>query len=339
MRLHGLFSPKMLGECTLRHRIAMAPLTRMRVDDDGVLSPHTPLYYRQRASEGGLILSEATLPAREAGGLPRLPGIYTQRQIERWRQVVDGVHEAGGYIFCQLYALGRIADPALVNVVGMSHDVYNGNIVSQLSETDVRRYISHFSQAAVNAVAGARFDGVEIHAANGYLLDQAIQLSHTRTDGFGGLNNLAFPFQVVESTAMAVGERRTGVRISPFSRYQGMRAGEDPYSAFEPLVRILVQNLPNLAYIHFVEGFSDEDIKMGDELKSQIKMAGIPVISNLCYALDVANRRAEEFDEIVAFGKHFVSNPDLPERLRNGWPLNEPDSTTYYSGGEKGYTE
>lgn len=171
------------------------------------------------------------------------------------------------------------------------------------------------------------------------MLDQAIQLTNTRSDTYGGQNRLQFPFEVVDSTSAAIGERKTGVRISPFSRYQGMRTSDDPYAAFEPFVRMLVRSFPNLAYIHFVEGFSDEDIRIGDELKLQIKKAGIPVISNLCYALDVANSRAEDYDEIVAFGKHFVSNPDLPERLRNAWPLNEPDTGTYYTGGEKGYTE
>ncbi|TIB81163.1 FMN-linked oxidoreductase [Wallemia mellicola] len=340
MRPGGLFKPARIGNCNLSHRIALAPLTRLRVDDFGVPSDYTPLYYQQRASKGGLLISEATLPAKEAGGLPRLPGIYTNEQINRWREVVESVHRLGTFIFCQLYALGRVADPRLVdNLVGVSNDVYNGNNVKQLSEEDIRRYIAHFRQASINAVDKAGFDGVEVHSANGYLLDQAIQqVSNKRLDSYGGLNRLRFPYEVVETTTQAIGEAKTGVRISPFSRYQGMR-DECPYTTFEPWVRTLVKNFPNIAYVHFVEGFTEDDIKIGDELKKQIKMSNIPVISNLAYSLEVANSRAEEHDEIVAFGKQFISNPDLPERIYNEWPLNEPDTSTYYTQGREGYIE
>ena len=178
--MRGLFKGIALGEHQLRHRIAMAPLTRLRVDQDGVPAPYTPLYYSQRASAGGLIITEATLPAQEAGGLPNLPGIYTPWQIQRWREVVAGVHAKKGVIFCQLYALGwvtssahfllscwfsRVASPHLVTVKGMLDDVYDGNRVHKLSESDIQRYIAHFATAAGNAVHGAGFDGVEVHAA------------------------------------------------------------------------------------------------------------------------------------------------------------------------------
>ncbi|TIA87208.1 hypothetical protein E3P99_03318, partial [Wallemia hederae] len=341
-RMRGLFKAIAMGEHQLRHRVAMAPLTRLRVDEQGVPAPYTPLYYSQRASDGGLIITEATLPAEEAGGLPNLPGIFSSSQIQRWRQVVKGVHAKKGVIFCQLYALGRVASPHLVTVRGMLDDVYDGNRVTKLSESDIQRYIAHFATAAGNAVDGAGFDGVEIHAANGYLLDQAIQLSHLRSDAYGGANHLQFPIEVVDQTQHAIGERKTGVRISPFSRYQGMRnssASDHPYALFEPFVRHLVTCFPRLAYVHFVEGYTEEDVRMGDELKRQIKAAGIPVISNLCYNLDVAHSRALHHDEIVAFGKDFVSNPDLPKRIEMGWPLNEPDVSAYYTGGEKGYID
>lgn len=353
----ALFKPLRVGRSELQNRLAMAPLTRFRADDNH--APITPLvseYYAQRASvPGTLLISEATFIAPEASGYPKAPGIWSQTQIDSWKKVTDAVHEKKSFIYLQLWALGRVAsEECLKGELGpnakvvSSGDIAEGGVKpTPLTEEEIQWYIKQYAQAAKNAIE-AGFDGVEIHGANGYLVDQFTQdTSNNRTDKWGGSveNRARFALEVTKAVTAAVGSDRTGIRLSPFSDFQGMKMA-DPKPQFTYLTKELKKH--NLAYIHLVESrVSGNADKEGTEKvnflvdiwdnQSPVLLAGGFTSDSAVTAADV------EFPNknvIVVFGRYFISTPDLPFRIKNGIELNPYDRDTFYNAGEaKGYTD
>ncbi|CAE6510641.1 unnamed protein product, partial [Rhizoctonia solani] len=263
-----LFTPLRLGGITLAHRVVMAPLTRFRANDNHA---HTELgvqYYGQRAGvPGTLLITEATAIAPEAAGYDNIPGIWSDEQIEAWIKVTDAVHEKNSYIHLQLWALGRAADPRVLAREGLPFVSASpvpmeegGPVPRALAEQEIKDYVRLYARAAKNAIFKAGFDGVEIHSANGYLLDQFLQdNSNKRTDQYGGTveNRARFLLEVVESVTAAVGAKKTGIRFSPWNKFQGMRM-QDPVPTFSYVLQELVQKYSDLAYVHFVEPIAEE---------------------------------------------------------------------------------
>jgi NADPH2 dehydrogenase len=228
-----LFTPIQVGHMNISHRIVLAPLTRLRTHSTHVLGPHAVTYYAQRASvQGTLLVSEATIISQAAGGMDFLPGIYTQQQVEGWKRVTDAVHEKGSFIFCQLCALGRLAFPdvlfkednsPLVSASPIPLSTNPTAVPHALTELEIKAYINTYVTAARNAIA-AGFDGIEIHGANGNLMDQFLQeVSNTREDGWGGSieKRARFAIEVVDAIVKEVGAERVGIRLSPWSPFQG----------------------------------------------------------------------------------------------------------------------
>ncbi|KAM5348268.1 hypothetical protein ACJ41O_008092 [Fusarium nematophilum] len=356
-----LFTPIRVGAVNLQHRVVLAPLTRRRADrETAVPAGFAAEYYAQRASPGGLLISEGTFIAEEAGGLSHVPGIYSKEQILAWKGITDAVHDKGGYIFCQLWALGRVANPKIVSTVwspGSKPFVPAGAASTDpppnftvLTESDIDRFVGHYRQAATNAIE-AGFDGVEIHGANGYLIDQFLQSnSNDRTDSYGGSleNRLRFPLRVLNAVSDAIGPERVGIRMSPFSRFQGMRE-TDPLALFIPWADAIVKDQQSLAFVHAVEpradGSSDtpEHLRKAEDTLAPIREilngAGVKFIVAGGFLPETAVKHASENDDLVAFGRHFIPNPDLPARIENGWPLTKYDRSLFYTQDQVGYTD
>ncbi|KAF8747470.1 oxidoreductase, partial [Rhizoctonia solani] len=353
-----LFTPLQLGDITLAHRVVMAPLTRFRADDSHA---HTELgveYYAQRAEvPGTLLITEATPISPEASGYDRIPGIWSDEQIAAWKKVTDAVHERHSYIFLQLWALGRAADPRVLAREGLPFVSASavpmeqgGPVPRELSEDEIKQYIEQYVQAAKNAIHKAGFDGVEIHSANGYLLDQFLQdNSNKRSDRYGGPveNRARFVLEVVKAVTAAVGEKKTGIRFSPWNTFQGMRM-QDPIPTFSYVIKELSQHHGDLAYVHFVEPLVEEapteDVQTVKRPESNDFAREIwgsrPFLSAGGYDAKRGEEAASKHENTaIVFGRYFISNPDLPERLRNGIALADYDRNTFYSPGPKGYVD
>ncbi|KAM5353257.1 hypothetical protein ACJZ2D_016846 [Fusarium nematophilum] len=256
----GLLKPVKIGTVTLGHRIGMCPLTRFRASDDHVPSSAAKEYYAQRAAvPGTLLISEGTFIAPEHGGYPNVPGIYNAKQIDAWRGITDAVHANGSFIFCQLWALGRAAHPEFAKLKNIEFksssnvplDAEHPN-PTPLTADEIKTTARQYAQAAKNAIK-AGFDGVELHGANGYLIDQFLQdCCNKRTDDYGGTveNRSRFAFEMVQAVCDAVGAERTGIRLSPWSTYNAMKM-EDPVPQFTNILRKL--NPLKLAYVHLIE--------------------------------------------------------------------------------------
>ncbi|CAG8898149.1 unnamed protein product [Penicillium egyptiacum] len=350
-----LFTPLRVGRVELSNRIAMAPMTRFRADDN-----HTPLpivkdYYAQRAAvPGTLLITEATSISARAGGYPNVPGIYNDAQIAAWKEVTDAVHAKGSYIYLQLWALGRVANRDLLQAEGFDLVSSSATAASAdapvpraLSETEIHEWIADYAQAARNAVA-AGFDGVEIHAANGYLIDQFTQdTCNTRVDAWGGSveGRARFAVEVSRAVVEAVGADRTGIRFSPWSTFQGMRM-KDPKPQFEYLAAQMAKL--GLAYTHLVESriAGNAEVEATDELDFFLRAYGkaSPVIVAGGYeaasAVQAADVQYADYDAIVGIGRPFISNPDLPFRVQKGIPFVPYDRNTFYIPKDpKGYTD
>ncbi|TXT10527.1 hypothetical protein VHUM_02032 [Vanrija humicola] len=356
----ALFQPIKAGSLALKHRVVLAPLTRKRADvQTAVPNDLSAEYYAQRATDGGLLISEATFIAAEAGGLSGVPGIYSPQQIAKWKETTDAVHKKGGVIFLQLWAHGRVADPKLVPIVWavsankpFTKPGGTPPALTELGTADIDRFVAHYRQAALNAIE-AGFDGVEIHGANGYLIDQFLQpVSNDRTDEYGGTleNRLRFPLRVLNAVAEAIGPERVGIRASPFGEAQGMRGDANPLDTFTPWFKAIVRAQPNLAYVHAVaprvSGVSDVAQSLVDErgdsldsLRAIVQAAGIAFISAGGSTPARALAEAEKDGDLIAFGRYFISNPDLPARIENGWDLNPYNRKTFYTRGAEGYTK
>ncbi|KAK0455479.1 FMN-linked oxidoreductase [Desarmillaria tabescens] len=345
-----LFHSTEVGAVSLKHRVVLAPLTRLRATKSHV--PHAPLvrlYYEQRShTPGTLLITEATVIAAKAGGMAHIPGIWNQEQTDAWREITDGVHAKGLFIFCQLWALGRPSFPYIsasdIPVPGRS------DVPLPMTVDEIKEYVDLYVQAALNAVK-AGFDGVEIHGANSYLLDQFIQdVTNQRTDAYGGSieNRARFPLEIVDAVAKAIGAERTGYRISPWNSIQGMGM-KDPKPTFAYLVSEIKARHPNFAYIHVIEPRVNGTRSRNEgEFTSQMKndfirdiWAPKPFISAGGYERVTAVTAADEKNDIIAFGRHFLANPDMVYRLKKDLRLNAHGRSTFYRPGNvaKGYTD
>jgi N-ethylmaleimide reductase len=350
-----LFEPYHLGPLTLPNRFAMAPLTRNRAVPPGMLpSPLAVDYYGQRAS-AGLLITEASQVSQQGQGYQDTPGIYSTEQVAGWRKVTDRVHERGGRIFIQIWHVGRISHvtlqanggapvgPSAIRAKGKTF--VNGTFadVSEpraLELSEIPGIIEDFKRGTANALA-AGFDGIEIHGANGYLLDQfAKDGTNKRTDAYGGSieNRAKLMLEVSKVVAAEAGAERTGIRISPVTPSNDV-SDSNPQPLFDYIVDQL--NALKLTYIHVVEGATGgpRDIAPFDygSLRKRFKGA---YMANNGYDFALANQVLEAgAADLIAFGKPFISNPDLVERLKRGAPLNEWDKATFYGGGAKGYTD
>ena len=350
----NLFSSYTLGSLTLANRAVLAPLTRNRAGADFVPSEFAPTYYSQRAS-AGLLISEATQISQQGQGYQDTPGIYTQTQIDAWRSVTDAVHAKGGKIFLQLWHVGRVSHvdlqpdgqaPVAPSALRAATKVFVNNRCEDVSEPraleteELPGIVDDFRQAAANAIA-AGFDGVEIHGANGYLLDQFIKDgSNQRTDAYGGSieNRARLLLEVTAAVVTEIGADRTGLRISPVSPANGV-SSSDPQAQFDYLIDQL--NALDIVYLHVVEGATGgpRDVAAFDfeSLRQRFQNTWI---ANNGYDLDLANARiAQDKADLIAFGRPFIGNPDLVERLQTGAPLAAFNPATLYGGGAAGYID
>ncbi|KAG8834754.1 hypothetical protein FRC17_007260 [Serendipita sp. 399] len=351
-----LFTPVQVGDLTLAHRIVLAPLTRFRANEAHVHGDLAVEYYKQRASTPGtLLITEGTFIAAEAGGHRYVPGIWNQDQIDAWRrvspliEVTDAVHENKSFVFMQLWALGRQAESDVLRQEGDYPLVSSSNVPIRgkdtprpLTQEEVERYIGLYARAAENAIA-AGFDGVEIHAANelmeGYLIDQFIQdVSNRRTDQYGGSieNRAQFALRITEAVSEAIGQKRTGIRLSPWSDFGDMRQ-EQPIPTFSYLIEQLRDRYPELAYLHVVEpkikGDKDTGIdRKQDETNDFARKiwGNRPYIAAGGYQPDTAEETVQRNGGMTAFGRWFISNPDLPSRIRRSAKLEPFDRKTFF---------
>jgi N-ethylmaleimide reductase len=350
-----LFSKTTLGPLTLQNRLVMAPLTRNRAIGN-VPNELMAQYYAQRAS-AGLIITEGTSPSPNGLGYPRIPGIFSAAQVAGWRQITDAVHPLGAKMFMQLMHCGRIAHPLNLppgaRVLGPSAVAAAGEMFTDaegmkpnampaaMSEADIETAIAEFAQAATNAVA-AGFDGIELHGANGYLLEQFIRpTSNLRTDRYGGAieNRARFVLEVAEAAIGAIGKDRVGIRLSPFGVFNDMPI----YPAMEADYLYLARALDalGLVYIHLVDHSPMGAPPVPESMKAGIRSA---FKRTLIYSgghhvgLAESNLAAGKCD-LVAVGRLFLANPDLVARWKSGAPVNAPDMSTFYTPGPRGYTD
>jgi N-ethylmaleimide reductase len=350
-----LFQPVRMGALTLPNRVVMAPLTRSRVGAGDAPGPLNATYYAQRAS-AGLIISEATNITQQGKGYAFTPGIWSDEQVAGWRLVTDAVHERGGRIFCQLWHVGRISHPSLQPNGGLpvapsaikpagnafTETGFQPHATPRALETDeIPGIVADYRHAAEQAKR-AGFDGVEIHAANGYLIDQFLRDgTNKRTDRYGGSveNRLRFLLEVTEAVTAVWGGERTGLRLSPVSPANDI-SDSDPMAVFGPAVEAV--NRFDLAYLHFVEGATGGDRNVApdfDFLKLRRAFNGLTMANN-GYDLELAVKTLREGRaDLIAFGRPYIANPDLVERLRRGAPLAKPDQATFYGGDARGYTD
>ncbi len=347
-----LFSPVNLGSISLNNRMVMAPLTRNRAGEDGVPQSMNVTYYEQRAS-AGLIITEATPISAMGHGYPALPGIYTDAQVAGWKEVIDAVHAKGGKIIIQLWHVGRISHPTLlpngalpvapsaIKPAGQAF-TYQGLVdyvePRALEASELPGIVADYVHATHCAIA-AGFDGVEIHAANGYLIDQFLRDgSNKRIDNYGGSfeNRTRFLMEVTKAVVDVAGSDKVGVRISPVNPFNDMQ-DSDPQALFNYVTSEL--NQFNLAYLHTVEGgMAGEDSPF--DFVAMRKLYKGSYMANLAFDKTRGNAAiASGYADTIAFGVLFIANPDLVERFKTDAPLNEADSSTFYGGTEKGYTD
>jgi len=363
MRPH-LFSPVQLGAMSLKHRVIMAPLTRSRsVQPDSIPGDLMRTYYEQRASDGGLIISEATNISLTSRGWLGAPGLYTDEQVKGWSKVVSAVHAKGAHMFAQLWHTGRSSHTAMTGgamPVSASVDpgywVHPNHLVSipggwaqstphrALTVAEIVDIVEDYRRAAERAME-AGFEGVELHAANGYLVDQFLQDgSNKRTDEYGGSieNRSRFLFQILTALIAVWGKERVAVRLGPNGRWNGM-SDSDPDALFSYLAEKL--NDYELAYLHLIEPRigGSEVVRAGEGAVASEKLRSIfngKLIAAGGFEPDTAEQIvASGRVDAVAFGRYFVSNPDLPLRIREGLPLSVYDRGTFYTFDEHGYSD
>ncbi|KAH9939776.1 NADH:flavin oxidoreductase/NADH oxidase [Epithele typhae] len=355
MSTPALFTPIRVGDITLAHRVVLAPLTRYRNDDAHVPTELGLEYYTQRSSvPGTLLITEATYISPQSSGQPNAPGMYNDAQIASWKKITDAVHKNGSFIYLQLWALGRAARPALFNKEFPDYPFVSASDIPlkdqpgytprPLTIDEIKEYVQWWATAAKDAVERAGFDGVEIHGANGYLVDQFLQdVSNTRTDAYGGsvANRARFALEVVDAVAAAIGASKTAIRLSPWSLYQDMRM-EDPVPTFTHVVEQIKQRHPDLAYLHVVSvggpgGKPPADPKQNDFIYDL--WAPRPLITTGGFDRESGIETAEKTGQIIGYGTAFLSNPDLPFRLRENIKLNDPDYSTFFTAKTaQGYT-
>ncbi|WP_206240017.1 alkene reductase [Novosphingobium terrae] len=351
-----VLQPVTIGKLALKNRIVMAPLTRSRSNDEGVPPAFAADYYAQRAS-AGLIISEATNISPQAIGYALTPGIWTDEQVEAWRVIVQAVHQRGGKMFLQLWHTGRISHPDLqggalpvapsaIKPTGQAFtkEGMKDHVTPRALETDeIPRIVDDYRHAAVNAKA-AGFDGVEVHSANNYLLEQFVRDStNKRTDRYGGSieNRLRFPLEAIDAVTGVWGPGQVGVRLSPATTMPSETPLDsnvmDTYSAY---VDALSER--GLLYIHDIEGVTQQTRDVPDDVDFSAlrrRFAGTYLANNQ-YTLDLAEEVLAKGDaDLFSMGRPFIANPDLVDRLRLGAPLAEAPKQYWYGGGSVGYSD
>ena len=350
-----LFSKIDLGPLKLQNRLVMAPMTRNRAINN---NPNALMekYYTQRAT-AGLIITEGTSPSPNGLGYPRIPGIFSKIQIDGWKRITNSVHAKGARIFLQLMHCGRIVHPlnmpkntrALApSAISATGEMYTDSqgmqplpIPEAMTAEDIKNTIADFVRAAKNAI-NAGFDGIELHSANGYLLEQFIRPnSNQRTDDYGGPieNRARFVLEVVEAVNNAIGKNKVGIRLSPFGTFNDMPLYDDMQADYLYLAEQL--NLRNLLYIHLVDhsamGMPSVPASIKDTIRQVFK--GILILSggydNTRANSDLGNKKCD----LIAVGRPFIANPDLPKRWEIGAAINTPDMNTFYTADAKGYTD
>jgi N-ethylmaleimide reductase len=339
----------------LANRMVMAPMTRSRAGEGNVPTALMAKYYRQRSS-AGLIISEGTQISQQGIGYPWTPGIHTNEQVEGWKKVTNAVHEEDGKIFAQIWHVGRVSHPryhdgnppVAPSAVKPEGQIFTADgmmdlVTPRALETDeIPGIVEDYAQAAQNAIK-AGFDGVEIHGANGYLIDQFLKDgTNKRSDKYGGglKNRIRFPIEVIEAVVKAIGADKTGIRLSPAGRNQGI-SDSNPKETFGHLLEQL--NEFNLAYVHLMEPMND--VSNLENYPSEVtnyfrEIYNGTIITNVAYDQQSGNDAIEDgIAELVAYGRPFIANPDLPARFAANAELNEPDKSTFYGGDEKGYTD
>ena len=350
-----LFDSFKLGDITLANRIVMAPLTRNRAIAGFVPNPLAADYYAQRAS-AGLIISEATQISQQGQGYQDTPGIYSDAQVEGWKAVTAAVHAKGGRIFAQLWHVGRVSHvdlqpnggaPVAPSAIVAKTKTFVNNGFSEtsapraLDSAELPGIVADYRRAAANAIR-AGFDGVEVHAANGYLLDQFLRDgANHRTDAYGGSieNRTRLLLEVMDAVIAEIGAGRTGIRLSPVTPANDL-ADSDPQALFNHVVEQLETRHP--VYIHVIEGATGgpRDVAPDFSFAELRRRYTGPWMVNNGYDLDLARSVVADGNaDLVAFGRPFISNPDLVARLRQGAPLAPIDQATLYGGGAKGYTD
>jgi N-ethylmaleimide reductase len=358
-----LFSPLQVGDMALANRVVMAPLTRNRAPG-AVPTPLMATYYSQRAS-AGLLITEATAISHQGQGYADVPGLYAPEQVEGWKPVTQAVHAAGGKVVVQLWHVGRVSHtdlqpgnaapvaPSAIAAKTKTVLLKDGAPVfvptstpRALDVAELPALVQNYADAARNAMA-AGFDGVEVHAANGYLIDQFLKTgTNHRTDAYGGPieSRARLLLEVVQAVVTAVGAGRTGIRLSPVTPANDV-VDADPQPLFEHVVRQLAPL--GLAYIHVIEGATGGPRELPDRpfdypaleaAYTQAGGTGAWMVNN-GYTLALAQQALGQGADLVAFGKAYIANPDLVARLQAGGPFNTPDTTTFYGGGAKGYTD
>jgi len=343
-----------LGDVVLQNRIAMAPMTRCRAEGN-LPNELMATYYGQRAS-AGLIITEGTSPSPNGVGYPRMPGIYSQEQVEAWKPITEAVHKQGGKIFMQLMHTGRITHPLNLpqgarvlapSAVRANDQMYTDSdgmqplpVPEAMTQDDIRNTIEEYAQAARNAVA-AGFDGVELHSANGYLLEQFIRPnSNQRDDEYGGSieNRARFVLEVVAACTQAIGHHKVGIRLSPYGIFNEMPLYDEMEADYEYLAQEL--DAQDVVYIHLV----DHSVNGAPEVPPSIKeifrneFCGTLILSG-GYTAERAEKDIPGKADLIAVGRPFLANPDLIQRWESKAELNEPDYDTFYTPGEKGYTD
>ena len=351
----ALFTPATLGKLQLKNRIVMAPLTRSRATGN-VPNELMAKYYSMRAA-AGLIITEGASPSPNGLGYARIPGMYSDAQVQGWLGVTDAVHRAGGKIFVQLMHCGRVSHQANMptgsRVLAPSVVVAPGEMwtdssgmqanatPASMTEADIAQAIAEYATACKRAIE-AGFDGVELHGANGYLIDQFLNTaSNQRSDRWGGSveNRIRFAVEVAKAAAAAIGAEHIGMRISPYGVFNGMTPDAEMDALYEHLIEEL--NRIGLIYIHIVDHSAMGAPEVSPVLKAKLRASfkGSYIMSG---GYDAARANADldaKRGDLVAFGRPFISNPDLVQKLQSGAALTAPDMSTFYTPGEKGYTD
>jgi len=358
MEQQPLLTPYQLGPIRLRNRMVMAPMTRSRSDNEGnVATTLTAEYYAQRAS-AGLLVTEGTFISPKAIGFINVPGIYTDEQVEGWKLVTAAVHAKEGKIFAQLWHVGRQSHPDLLNgelphapsAINPESKAYTSKgfvdtvAPKEMTREDIRQTVQDFIKGAANAMK-AGFDGVELHAANGYLLHQFfVGVSNRRTDEYGGTieNRARILFEILDGMKGVIDLDRVGIRFNPsMHNMSGMLIDELTIPTFEYILEKL--NDYGLAYVHLTEPFvpvDDVPFAAKEVAKHFRPLYHGTLIINKGFTQETGNAVIDAGDaDLVAFGVPFLSNPDLVDRFRENAPLNEPDRTTFYTPGAKGYID
>jgi N-ethylmaleimide reductase len=353
---HKLFQPTRIGDIEVANRIVMAPLTRSRADEAAGDVPGSAMnieYYRQR-SNAGLIVSEGTQVSPVGKGYMATPGIYSDAQVEGWKAITRAVHEAGSKIVAQLWHVGRVthsdltggAQPVAPSAVTPKVTAYtrNGKVDApqprELSVDEIKQVVGEYRRGAANAIR-AGFDGVEIHGANGYLVDQFLRDgANKRTDAYGGSieNRARFALEIVDAVIAEIGAGRVGIRLSPVTPSNDL-SDTNPQALFGYLIEQL--NLRGIAFIHFIEGATGgkRDVPGFDFSWARKAFKGT-YIANNGYSRDMALNTIEAgHADAIAFGRAYIANPDLVQRLKKNAPLNAPDPKTFFAPGPVGYID